>query len=157
MFGKNICVKNKATVTTNNWVYNNGLPVATIFFIECDNNQLYCVITHGNASGTSLYSLLLYCGCCSLYYLTEQDRTRRRPMPFVKRTRCKALSILIINVYLPHNFLVKLTLNENDILSALRNQYTVSKVFISGSPSLSSAAFIFFPLGFFFFLIINVT
>ena len=56
---KHICVKNKAIVTTNNWAYNNGLPVATIFFIEYDNNQLYGMITRGNASGT----LLIPC-CC---------------------------------------------------------------------------------------------
>jgi hypothetical protein len=139
-------VKNKAVVTTNNWAYNNGMPVAMIFFVECNNNQLYCMITHGNASGTSLYSLLLlYCGYCSRYCLTEQDRTLRSPMPFVNRTRCKALPILIINIYV-RNFLGKLPLNENDILSALRNHYTVSKVFVSGSPSFSSAAFIVFPL-----------
>jgi len=112
---KNISLKNKAIITTNNWAYNNGSPVATIFFIECDNNQLYCMITHGNASGTSLYSLLLlYCGRCSFYCLTEQDTTRRSPMSFVNRTRCKARSILIVNVYV-HNFLGKITLNENDL------------------------------------------
>jgi hypothetical protein len=77
-FREHISVKNKTLVTKNNCAYNNELPVATTFFIECDNNQFYCMVIYGNVSGSSLYSLLLlYCECCSLYCLTEQNRTQK--------------------------------------------------------------------------------
>jgi len=38
------------TTSTNNWAHNNDLPITTVVFVACDNNQLHWTIFHVRAS-----------------------------------------------------------------------------------------------------------